>query len=219
MQQNENAAQASRQGLHVPQWIVVIGANTGGPQALAEILPKLPAFVPAAFVVIQRMRPGFTRVLAEQLGHTCSLPVCEPEDGQALQSSRIFIAPSGSRLRFESVGDSISPAYRIILEDMRSSPTPQESVTDSAMVSATKIFGANTVGVLLSGLGFDGREGFRAIGAAGGITIAQDEASSIVHDLPASAIQQNLVSDVLPLWNIADRITEVVGGASDAVAA
>jgi two-component system chemotaxis response regulator CheB len=218
MQQTETT-QSARHALHVPKWVIVIGANTGGPQALAQILPKLPSFLPCAVVVMQRMRPGFARVLVEQLSHLCQMPVCQPEDGQALQSSRIFIAPENTRLAFESIGDQAQPAYRIVQEDQGTVRGVDDSRTDLAMASAAHLFGAHSIGILLTGLGTDGREGLRAISTAGGLAVAQDESTSIIHDLPASAIREGIVSDVLPLWNIADRVTEVIGGSANAVAA
>lgn len=219
MQTKDTAEQTSRHSAQAPRWVVVIGANTGGPQALAEVLPRFSANLGAAVVVMQQMRPGFTRVLAEQLSHICRLPISEPEDGQALQTSRIYVAPSASRLTFEKISDQPTPAYQILLEDAASSPELLRTRTDCAMESAASVFGARCVGILLTGLGVDGREGMRAISTAGGITIAQDEASSIVHDLPASAIEADIVSDTLPLWNISDRVREIVGGSANAVAA
>ena len=218
MQQSETVAHESRRGLHAPKWIVVVGANTGGPQALAEILPRLPVYVHTSIIVLQKMRPGFSRVLAEQLAHVCSMPVCEAEDGQALQPSRILIAPGSSRIIFQEVGTDAAPAYTLLVDNSDPDENKQLRV-DISMKSAAQVFGRNTIAILLSGLGTDGVEGMQAVASAGGLTLAQDEASSIVHDLPGSAIRQQAASDVLPLWNIADRMTEIVGGSANAVAA
>lgn len=203
---------------HTPGWIVVFGANTGGPQALSEILSKLPAFLPAAFVVVQRMRPGFTRVLAEQFANICKMPVNEAMDGQILQAGRVLLAPSTSVLTIENTGTAAIPEYGVVLEDALTPETAQQRV-DRTMKSASEVFGPHSIGVLLTGLGTDGREGMRAIASANGITLAQDEPSSVVHDLPSSAIQDSVVTEVVPLWTIADRIVELIGGAVDAVAA
>lgn len=201
-----------------PGWIVVFGANTGGPQALSEILSNLPSHIPAALVVVQRMRPGFTRVLADQLANVCKMPVTEAVDGQILQAGRVIVAPSTSLLTVENIGTAAVPEYGVALEDITTPDAAQQRV-DTAMKSAAEVFGSRSIGILLTGLGSDGREGMRAIVSANGVTIAQDEASSVIHDLPSSAIQDSLATEVIPLWNIAHRIVELVGGEADAVAA
>ena len=215
----ETSSLGPKQGLHTPVWAVVFGSNTGGPQALAQVLPQFPASFPAAIIVSQQMRPGFTRVLVDHLQQVCRLPVLEPEDGQALLASRIVVAPAGTRLSIVNVGDSVVPAYSVILEDVADSPELARARVDTAMTSAAAVFGPNSIGVLLTGLGTDGREGMRAIRNAGGVTIAQDQDTSVVHGLPAAAIDAGVVQEVLPLWSIADRIAAIVGGEADAVAA
>jgi two-component system chemotaxis response regulator CheB len=94
----DRSTQNAKLTVPTSKWLVVIGANTGGPQALLNLLPKLPADFPGTIIVIQQMRPGFTRVLVDQLSYVCKLPVYEPEDGQALQPGRILVAPANSRL-------------------------------------------------------------------------------------------------------------------------
>jgi two-component system chemotaxis response regulator CheB len=196
-----------------------MAATTGGPQALSQLLPKFPPAFPGSVIVVQQMRPGFTRVLADQLSHTCKLPICEPEDGQALQSSRILMIPADTKPTIANVGDKVAPAYTILLEDIEDSPESSRSRVDALMTSVAEIFGQNAIGVLLTGLGSDGREGMRAIVNAGGTTIAQDEATSAVHTLPLSAIEASIVQEVLPLWNIAERVVEITGGYANAAAA
>jgi two-component system, chemotaxis family, protein-glutamate methylesterase/glutaminase len=214
----EGAVQASRHG-GSPEWVVVIGANAGGPQALAAMLPQFPPSFPGTVIVVQQMRPGFTRVLVDQLSHTCHVPVYEPEDGHALQSGRILVAPSTSRLKVGNLGDDAAPAYSVLLENVAGAHELRYSRVDCAMESAAKLFGRRTIGILLSGVGTDGREGMRAISGAGGVTIAQDEATSVVHSLPLSAIEAGVVTHTLPLWNIADQVVDIVGGKTNAAAA
>lgn len=220
MQFTESSAFALRTNTNCPKWAVVIGAATGGPQALAKILPEFSADFPGVVIVVQKMRPGFTRVIADQFNHTCNLPVHEPQDGEALLSSRILIVPATSRLSIGSIGNSVLPGYSIFLEDSISDDSEQNMRIDSTMASVAEAFGENSIGVLLTGIGSDGKEGIRSISEAGGITIAQDESSSAVFDLPSSAIDAGLVQRVLPLWNIAENINDVVtGGQTDAAAA
>jgi len=178
-----------KQSLQAPKWIVVIGANTGGPQALMQLLPQFPAHFSGAIIVVQQMRAGFTRVLVDQLSQFCKLPVCEPDDEQALRSGQIIVAPVGSRLTVANV-DSALPAYSIFLEEVAEQLELKHSRTDTAMTSAADVFKAYSIGVLLTGLGTDGREGMRAIRAAGGTTIAQDQASSVVMILRHQRLKQ-----------------------------
>jgi two-component system chemotaxis response regulator CheB len=208
-----------KQGPHAPVWAVVFGANTGGPQALAQVLPQFPASFPAAIIVAQQMRPGFTRVLVDHLQQLCKLPVFEPEDGQALLASRIIIAPADTRLTIANVGDSAVPAYSVILEDLGDNPDLARTRVDATMTSAARVFGPASIGVLLTGLGIDGREGMRAIFNAGGVAMAQDQDTSVVHSLPGSAIDAGVVHEILPLWSIADRVAAIIGGQADAIAA
>ncbi|MGC8862147.1 MAG: CheB methylesterase domain-containing protein [Armatimonadota bacterium] len=216
---SETSYSNPRRLLQTPKWVVVFGANTGGPQALAQVLPQFSARFPGAIIVAQQMRPGFTRVLVHHLQQLCKMPVLEPEDGQALLASRIVVAPSNARLTIANVGSPTAPGYCVILEDVSGKPDLMRSRVDAVMTSAAQVFGPTVVSVLLTGLGSDGREGMRAVRNAGGFTIAQDEATSVVHSLPASAIEAGIVHEVLPLWSIADRIEAIVGGDTDAIAA
>jgi len=216
---SETSFLTSKQGPHAPAWAVVFGANTGGPQALAQVLPQFQASFPASIIVAQQMRPGFTRVLVDHLQQLCKLPVLEPEDGQALLASRIVIAPTGTKLTIANVGDSIVPAYSVMLEDIGDNLELSRARVDATMTSAAQVFGPSSIGVLLTGLGADGREGMRAIRNAGGVTMAQDQDTSAVHSLPASAIDAGVVHEILPLWSVADRIIALVGGQALAVAA
>lgn len=219
MQNSEQASSLGRPTLVAPSWLVVIGAGTGGPQALEQIIPKLPEDFPGAVVVVQQMRPGFTRVIAEQLNYSSPISVVEPVDGQALQASKALLTPGSATLTFGSPGASLNPGLSIFLEDVIKDPEKYRNRTNDTMISAAKVFGYKTIGVLLTGLGEDGREGMRAIAEAGGVTIAQDEVSSVVFDLPSSAIEAKAVQHILPLWSIADRITQITGGTAHASAA
>ncbi|MCE5313719.1 MAG: CheB methylesterase domain-containing protein [Armatimonadota bacterium] len=198
--------------------VVVIAASTGGPQALAQLLPRFTSSFSGTIIVAQEMRNGFTRVLADMLNQTCNLPVHEPVDGQILQPSRILMTPSNCRLVLTSC-DFGEPGRQILVEDVADSPELRHSRIDYIMTSVAGAFGKRTVGVLLTGVGTDGREGMRAIHSAGGVTIAQDSASSVVFDLPLCAIEAGIVHETLPLWSIADRIAALAKEDADAIAA
>jgi len=203
--------------LPAPRGIVVIGANTGGPQALARIIPELPRDLDSTIIICQHMRRGFTRVLAEHLGHLSSLPIHELSDGEALRPSRVLIAPVEHRLSFVQSGD--GEDLLVLAEPLPPSTMSESGPVDAAMISAAKLFGRHATGVLLTGLGTDGLEGMRAIHSAGGATIAQDEPSCVVHDMCAAAVDAGVVHELLPLWRIADRVTELAKGEADAIAA
>lgn len=194
----------------IPSSLIVIGAGTGGPQALVEILPRLSASFPGTVIVVQQMRAGFTKVLANQLNEICRLPVYEAVDGQELHASEILVAPGGSILTITADDEQAGCTVRI--EDVTGDPDRLFSRINSTMASAAAIYGRDCIGVLLTGMGDDGRDGMRAIADAGGTTLAQDEESSVVFDLPSCAIDAGAVHEVLPLWSIADRIMSIAMG-------
>jgi two-component system chemotaxis response regulator CheB len=202
-----------------PEWLIVIAASTGGPQALAKVLPAFPPDFAGSIIVVQQMRQGFTRVLADQLNHICRLPIHEPTDGQSLQSSRVLMTPGGTLLSIETLDTSPDSPPLIFLENVTCSAKIGASRADRIMASAAKSFRRNTIGVLLTGVGNDGCDGLRAIAEAGGTTIVQDEDSSVVNDLPASAVNAGVAQETLPLWSIADRIIQITSGDANAIAA
>ncbi len=193
-----------------PDWVVVIGGNTGGPQALTQLLPQFPIGFPGAIIVVQQMRPGFTRALADQLSHICKMPVHEPVDGQILSASRILMAPAGSVVTLARVEQLATVSYEIRIENSGSDQEKSASRISTAMTSAAQAFGRNSVGVVLTGRGEDGCEGLRSIANAGGVTIAQDAASSVVFDMPSRTIDAGVAGEMLPLRSISDRIVEIV---------
>jgi len=201
----------------MPDSLIVIGAGTGGPQALVEILPRFHANFSGTIIVVQQMRSGFTKVLANQLNEVCRLPVYEPVDGQELHASEILIAPGGAVLTVPVPDGQSSCVVRI--EDVIDDPEKLNTRTDATMASAAALYGRECMGVLLTGMGDDGRNGMRAIADAGGTTLAQDEESCIAFDLPSSAIDGGAAHEVLPLWNIADRIMSIAQGDANAIAA
>lgn len=193
-----------------PTSVVVVGSGTGGPQALAQLLPLFPAAFPGTIVVVQQMRPGFTRVLANHLNELCNLPVYEPVDGQRLHASETLLVPAG--MRFTIATHDASGSSMVNLDDIYDSPESLQTRTNDAMESVAGAYGRDSIGVLLTGMGDDGRDGMRAVADAGGATIAQDEESSVVFDLPSSAIDGGAAHQVLPLWSIADHIIAMVMG-------
>jgi two-component system chemotaxis response regulator CheB len=173
---------------------VVIAVSTGGPTALAEVLP---AFVPDARVptlVVQHMPAFFTAHLAERLAKTAGLPVREATDGEVVRAGEVLLAPGGRHL--EIVSDAGQPRVRLTDAPPENSCRP---AADVLFRSAVKVWGSGTLGVVLTGMGKDGLAGSREIVAAGGSVIAQDEFSSVVWGMPGEVVRAGLADAVLPL--------------------
>ncbi len=182
--------------------LVVIGASTGGPRALQQVLSKLPGDFPAAVAIVQHMPPGFTQSLAQRLNECSSLTVQEAADGDRLAQGLALLAPGDFHLRFRD-------AHRVALDHgpRRNHVRPAVDVT---MESAAEHHGAAVIGVVLTGMGSDGREGARRIKAAGGRVIAEDESTSVVYGMPRSVVEAGLADEVVPLPEIASVIVEWV---------
>jgi two-component system chemotaxis response regulator CheB len=173
---------------------VVIAVSTGGPTALAEVLP---AFVPDARVptlVVQHMPAFFTAHLAERLAKTAGLPVREATDGEVVRAGEVLLAPGGRHL--EIVSEAGQPRVRLTDAPPENSCRP---AADVLFRSAVKVWGSGTLGVVLTGMGKDGLAGSREIVAAGGSVIAQDEFSSVVWGMPGEVVRAGLADAVLPL--------------------
>ena len=191
----------------LPRWAVVIGASTGGPPALERLLTGMSPAVAAGLVIVQHMPAGFTRSLAQRLDERSPLHVVEAEEGVAFSVGWAYIAAGGHHLVVQPGQEAGALTMHLDDSPPRGTLRPAADVT---MAAVAGLYGAHTLGVVLTGIGNDGTEGLRAIRQAGGRTIAQDRATSLIYGMPRSAVEQGLADEVLPLDQIAPAIERIV---------
>jgi two-component system chemotaxis response regulator CheB len=180
---------------------VVIGISTGGPNALAEMIPALPPDLPVPVLIAQHMPPIFTRLLAERLAKTAQLPVAEASTGETVTPGRIWIAPGDLHMVVHRSGQRV---------EIRTHQAPRENScrpsADLLFRSVAEVYGQYTLGVVMTGMGQDGLQGSRLIRKAGGHIIVQDEASSVVWGMPGYVARAGLAERIVPLRGLADAI-------------
>ena len=182
--------------------ILAVGASTGGPIALQELLNHLPTDFPLPVICVQHMSLGFLEGLIDWLGATCRLKVQIAEAGDRPKPGNVYFPPERQHLGLDSEG-------RFVHSEEPPVDSHRPSVT-TTFVSVAEFYGRRSIGVLLTGMGRDGADGMKAIANAGGLTIAQDEASSVVFGMPKEAIALGAAHHVLPIQNIAPTILTLV---------
>ena len=178
--------------------LVVIGSSTGGPQALQKVFTNLPADFPVPIVVVQHMPPVFTAAFAERLNHLSGLTVTEASEGVALEPASVYIAPGDRHV--ELTGGLAEPRLRLSDAPPVFSHKPSIDVT---LQSAVENFNDRMIAVLMTGMGRDGVAGMKAARERGGLTVAQDEESSVVFGMNRRAIEEEAADLVIPLDDIA----------------
>ncbi|MCE0555877.1 MULTISPECIES: chemotaxis response regulator protein-glutamate methylesterase [unclassified Motilimonas] len=182
--------------------VIAIGASTGGTEALKSLLSEMPVDSPA-IVITQHMPPGFTKTFAERLDTHCAISVKEAQDGERLLPGCAYLAKGDLHLLVIRSGAD----YRIKFDDGERISGHKPSV-DVMLKSVARAVGQNALGVILTGMGKDGAAGMLEIAQAGGITIAQDEASSVIFGMPKAAIEMGGVQMILGLQNIPAQIVK-----------
>ncbi len=186
--------------------IIAIGCSTGGPQALMEVLPMLPADFPAGVVIVQHMPKTFTKPFADRMNQICPLEVKEAVDGDEILAGRVLIAPGGLQFRVKKKSImsnvvSLSPNYEKHLH---------APAADIMLESVAALYGERGIGVILTGMGHDGLEGMKAMKASKGRTIVQDEKTCIVYGMPKAVVEAGYADKVVPLPHIVGEILNMV---------
>jgi two-component system chemotaxis response regulator CheB len=184
--------------------VVALGASTGGPKLLAEVLGGLPRGLPASVLLVQHLPNGFHEGFVHWLNQEIALPVSIATDGDALVPGKVLVAPGERHLEVLRLGS-------VRLLDTPPIGSHRPSAT-RLFESLAQTYGANSMGVILTGMGRDGADGLVALRKVGGLCIAQDEASSLIFGMPRSAIEAGAVDRVLSPGEIVGCILENVGG-------
>ena len=182
--------------------VIVVGVSTGGPAALATLLPALPVDLPAPVLIVQHMPATFTRMLAHRLDNDSGLAVREAADGDVPLPGEVLIAPGGRHLEVRSGAN--GPVLRLTDGPPENSCRP---AADVLFRTAAAVYGEQVLAVVLTGMGSDGRKGSQAIQAAGGQVVVQDEASSVVWGMPGAVVAAGACDRILPLREIAGSLT------------
>ena len=185
--------------------VIAIGASTGGVEALREIVARLPGDMPA-ILIAQHMLPGFTGAFARRLDAICETVVKEAEDGEDALQGVAYVAPGGRHLMLARR----ATGYVVRVTDDPPLNRHRPSV-DALFRSVSQAAGAHAIGVILTGMGGDGSQALLELRQAGGKTIAQDEASSVVFGMPRQAIVLGAAQEVLPLCEMSARLAEMCG--------
>ena len=190
-----------------PLIVVGVAASTGGPRALAEVVPGFPADLAAAVLVVQHMPAGFTRSLAHRLDVASRLRVSEAAEGTPIRAGCVYLAPGGRHMTV--AGGPGDPRVALSSEN---APTlwGVRPAADPLFHSLARAYGASVVGVVLTGMGRDGADGLRAIRAAGGRAVVQDRETSTIFGMPHAAVQVAGADRVAPLDRVASTVAAYV---------
>ena len=187
--------------------IITIGISTGGPNALTQMLPKLPGDIGVPVVVVQHMPPVFTKSLAASLDAKCALTVKEAEDRETLQNDTVYIAPGGKQMKLVASADGTNRQIKITNDPPENSCRPS---ADYLFRSVGDYYVGRTTAVIMTGMGSDGTKGLQILDQKGATIIAQDEASCVVFGMPKAPIESGLADVIAPLNKIADEIVKTL---------
>lgn len=202
---NSSTATPSRNRSIRPK-LLAIGTSTGGPVALQTILTKLPANFPVPIILVQHMPAAFTPAFASRLNDMCQITVKEAQTGDILTPGSAYLAPGGKQMLLDG---SSSQAKLMIREDDSERLTYKPSV-DVTFGSAAKVYKGNVLGVILTGMGADGKEGCRMLKACGAEIWAQDEASCVVYGMPQAVYSAGIATESIKLTDFSAKIMSLI---------
>lgn len=203
-----SAAKASR--VHAPpatgkDKAVAIGISTGGPKTIFNVLPMLPANFPAPVFLVQHLPPNFTAAFAARINRGCPMRCVEARSGMTVEPGTIYLGQGGRQINIVRTSND-----KVVIR----TPSRPEHIfmpsVDVMMESVLNVYGANTIGVLMTGMGNDGADAMAKIVKANGYTVAESEESAVVWGMPGSAVERGGAKIVLPSWKIADEIVKAV---------
>lgn len=183
---------------------IVMGASTGGPKALFNVITNLPEKLGVPVLVVQHMPEGFTKAFAERLDKFSKVKVVEAREGMSVEKDVVYIAPGGKHMEI-----SRNKTITLNLEPPMWGVRP---AVDKLFISGAKVYGENLLGIILTGMGRDGADGIIEVKKAGGATISEDESTCIIYGMPKAAYETNMIDEVIPLYDISKRIANIVLG-------
>ena len=186
--------------------IVVLGISTGGPQALKYLIPQLPENFPVPLVMVMHMPVGYTEMYAQKLGEISRLKVSEAREGDVVKAGAVLLAPAGRHLTLNRQANGTVVAHL----DARPFDSTHRPSVDVLFQSAAELFGSRTLGVVMTGMGSDGKQGAAWIKSQGGLVFTEAEQSCIVYGMPLSVVEAGLSDKSVPLERMAQSILEVV---------
>jgi len=183
---------------------IVMGASTGGPKALFNVITNLPEKLGVPILVVQHMPEGFTKAFAERLDKFSKVKVVEAREGMSIEKDVVYIAPGGKHMEI-----SRNKTITLNLEPPMWGVRP---AVDKLFISGAKVYGENLLGIILTGMGRDGADGIIEVKKAGGATISEDESTCIIYGMPKAAYDTNMIDEVIPLYDISKKIANIVLG-------
>jgi len=187
--------------------IVTIGISTGGPNALARMMPMLPGDLGVPVVIVQHMPPVFTKSLANSLNAKCALTVKEAQDGEAIQANVVYIAPGGKQMKLVASTDGTNRLIKITEDPPENSCRPS---ADYLFRSIADYYVGRATAVIMTGMGSDGTKGLQILKQKGALIIGQNEASCVVYGMPKAPAELGLTDVVVPLDKIAGEIVKSI---------
>jgi two-component system, chemotaxis family, protein-glutamate methylesterase/glutaminase len=185
--------------------LVAIGISTGGPQALKRLIPQLPADLPVPIVMVMHMPIGYTEMYAAKLNELSPLEVREAAEGDEVKVGRVFLAPAGRHLKFSRNAN----GKVVVHLDAKPFDTLHRPSVDVLFQSAAEVYGSRLLGVVMTGMGSDGKEGAAWIKAQGGLVFTEAESSCVVYGMPSMVVEAGLSDKSIALDDLARAIREV----------